>query len=320
VPTDARAGPLMIEATRTALVLSLLPRVGRTRRRQHLARLFWNRPGLVSSLTDAIERMPGRQFSQADFNRALERADRILATCRSLGVTIHAFGSPSYPAQLERLAAPPVVLFSKGQFDPRRTPRVAVVGTRTPTSWGVRTSKTYAGLIADWGGVVVSGLARGIDRAAHAASIAHGGPTWAVLAHGLQTVFPESNRDLAKEIVVRGGALISEYPPDETPRPEYFVERDRIQAGLAEAVLVIETDLDGGAMHTARFARQAGVPVWVTLSQAGAETSRIRDLPERQQGTWKLLRTHAAIRVPNQAAFNKLVRGLGRLRPQAGRT
>jgi DNA processing protein len=303
----------MIETTRAALALSLLPRVGRTRLRRLLARFSWTESACISSLPEVLERAGGHPFSTIDLNRALVRADSVLAACRRLGLAIHAFGSPSYPIQLERLASPPALLFSKGRFDPNHRPRVAVVGTRTPTSWGTRSAGTYAGLIADWGGVVVSGLARGIDTAAHAASLGHSGPTWAVLAHGLHMVSPESNRDLASQIVLRGGALISEYPPDAGPRPRYFVERDRIQAGLAEAVLVIETDCDGGAMHTARFARRAGVPVWVTLPNRTTKVRRLRDLPEAQQGTWELLRTRAAIRVAGETAFENLVRDLGSL-------
>ena len=157
---------------------------------------------------------------------------------------------------------------------------------------------------------MVSGLALGIDAAAQATSVEHQGPTWAVLAHGLHTVSPSSNRDLAKQIVNQGGALISEYPPGEPAQRHYFVERDRIQAGLSDAVLVIESDIDGGAMHTVRFAREARVPVWVTFPQTKMKTANGSDLPESQRGTWELLRKQAAIRVAGVKALDKMVRNL----------
>jgi DNA protecting protein DprA len=166
--------------------------------------------------------------------------------------------------------------------------------------------------IAESHGVVVSGLALGIDAAAHAASIGHGGPTWAVLAHGLHTVSPSSNRELAKQIVERGGALVSEYAPGQHAQRHYFVERDRIQAGLADAVLVIESGIDGGSMHTVRFARDAGLPVWTTFPQTKIRVAEVNsgDLPEPQQGTWHLLSTGKAYRVPTVKVLGHMLTNL----------
>ena len=295
---------------RTVLALSELKGVGRVRLRQILARLASDgNEGL--SLPDVIARLQLFEFSPADLDVALARADLMLEKCQSLGVTVHVYGSPSYPSQLNRLSEPPALLFSIGQFDPNRKPRVAVIGTRKPTEWGLDTAKACAGQIADAQGVVVSGLALGIDAAAQAASVEHKGPTWAVLAHGLHTVSPSSNRELAKRIVEHGGALISEYPPGESAQRHYFIERDRIQAGLSDAVLVIESDIGGGAMHTVRFAREARVPVWVTFPHAKMETANGSiDLPESQRGTWELLRTKAATRVAGVKSLDKMVRDL----------
>ena len=125
----------------------------------------------------------------ADVDSAIARSDALLDRCRELNVTVHVFGSESYPAQLARLANPPAVLFSVGRFDSKRRPCVAVIGTRKPTPWGLRTAQASASEIVDGRGVVVSGLALGIDAAAQAATIEHHGVTWAVLAHGLHTVF-----------------------------------------------------------------------------------------------------------------------------------
>jgi DNA processing protein len=95
----------------------------------------------------------------------------------------------------------------------------------------------------------------------------------------------------------------------------YFVERDRIQAGLADAVLVIESGIDGGAMHTVRFAQQARVPVWVTFPNTKLNTTNARDLPESQQGTWELLRANTATRVPSVKALDKMIRKIANAQP-----
>ena len=299
----------MAEAIQNVLALSQLPGVDRVRLRQACARLSWDEHA-GAPLSDVVARLRLPGFSTMDLDSARARADILLDKCQSLEVTVHPFGSPSYPMQLERLAEPPALLFSKALFDPKRKPRIAVVGTRKPTQWGTKTAKACAGQIADAGGVVVSGLALGIDAAAQAAAVEHNGATWAVLAHGLHTVSPSSNRELAKQIIEHGGVLISEYPPGEPAQRHYFVERDRIQAGLADAVLVIESGVDGGAMHTVRFAQQARVPVWVTFPESKMHTMNRTNLPEPQQGTWKLLDTMAAIRVSSVKSLDKMVRGL----------
>jgi DNA processing protein len=305
----------MVETTtRSILALSELPRVGRVKLRTILTRLTSSSSAGLP-LPEMIAQLQLSEFSQDDLDSALARADVMLDACHSLGVTIHAFGSSSYPSQLKRLSEPPALLFSIGRFDPNRKPRVAVIGTRKPTPWGRKTARACAAQIADAGGVVVSGLALGIDTVAQTASVEHQGPTWAVLAHGLHTVSPSSNRELAKQIAEQGGALISEYPPGESAQRHYFVERDRIQAGLSDAVLVIESGIDGGAMHTVQFARQARVPVWVTFPNTRLNTTNARDLPEPQQGTWELLRVNTATRVRSVKALDKMVREITNSQP-----
>jgi DNA processing protein len=304
----------MSESLLTVLTLSRLPRIGRVRLRTILEQL--NADGTVDlPLLQVIERVRGGLLGEIaldDLDRARSRADEILRACVTLDVTVHPFGWHSYPPQLARLREPPALLFSVGQFDARMRPRIAIVGTRRPTPWGVKTAKACARQIADSRGVVVSGLALGIDAAAHTTSVSRDAPTWAVLAHGLHTVSPSSNRELASQILEHGGALVSEYPPGEAARHHHFVERDRIQAGLSDAVLVIETGTDGGAMHTARFAHEAQVPVWVTFPSAKVQhaTENPRDLPESQQGTWRLLNEKRALRVPTVKMLDRMLADL----------
>jgi DNA processing protein len=301
----------MSDNTRTILALSRLPRIDRVRLRQILGRLASEGDAELSmsdALTRTREYVP--EFSIVDLDAARAKADELLERCRRLGVTVHPYGWPSYPSQLQRLSEPPALLFSIGRFDFDRKPRIAVIGTRTPTPWGVKTARACAAQVAESQGVVVSGLALGIDAAAHEASLEQDGATWAVLAHGLHTVSPSSNRGLAKAIIDAGGALISEYAPGEPVQRRYFVERDRIQAGLTDAVLVIESGIDGGAMHTVRFAREARVPVWVTFPNAKIQTADRKNLPEPQQGTWELLRANTGARVATVKGLGKMMRDL----------
>lgn len=303
----------MSENAQTVLALSRLPGVGRVRLRNLLGQLRIDAKSDLS-FSDVVEQFKDRlpTFTRSDLDVALASADKILAQCDSLGISVRPYAGPTYPPQLARLAEPPALLFSIGDFEFARRPRIAVIGTRKPTKWGLKTARACAAKIAESHGVVVSGLALGIDTAAHAASIDHGGPTWAILAHGLHTVSPSSNRELAKQIVDRGGALVSEYAPGEHAQRHFFVERDRIQAGLADAVLVIESGIDGGAMHTVKFAHEARVPVWTTFPQTKIQNAEISsgDLPEPQQGTWHLLCTRRAHRVPTVKVLDRMLTNL----------
>jgi predicted Rossmann fold nucleotide-binding protein DprA/Smf involved in DNA uptake len=150
--------------------------------------------------------------------------------------------------------------------------------------------------------MVVAGLAWGVDTAAHTAAVERAGCTWAVLPSGLDLVFPPSNASLSERIVAGGGALLSEYFPGTRPHHTFFVERDRLQAALSDAVVVVETGLAGGTMHTVRFAKALNVPIHVTLPDEldPASVGRVDELPEPQRGTWRLLREGASRITPQQ--------------------
>lgn len=297
----------MTDSTRIILGVSRLPRVGRVTLRKVLQSLGPDPEGELS-LRDVLDRCRATvtipEFSPSDLDTAQAKGDESFDKCLSLGISVHPFGWRSYPSPLCRLVDPPALLFSMGRFEPNHRPRIAVIGTRKPSEWGLKTADACATEIAKAGGIVVSGLAVGIDAAAHTASIEHHACTWAVLAHGLHMASPASNRDLAKRILEEGGAWVSEYPPGEAAQQHYFVERDRIQAGLSDAVLVIESGIDSGAMHTVRSAQQARVPVWVTFPH---DKINAPDLPEPQQGTWELLRLKNAALVPSAKTLAKMV-------------
>ncbi len=172
------------------------------------------------------------------------------------GIKTVSFHDEEYPKRLREIPDPPAVLFVKGDIEAlRSTKSLAIVGTREPTQQGEKIAYRTARTASEAGFVVVSGLAHGCDTRAHNGCLEAGGVGVAVLAHGLDRVYPAANRDLADRLVEQGGCLVSEYPVGTRPTKSAFVERDRIQSGLSEAVLVIETGINGGTMHTVQFAR-----------------------------------------------------------------
>lgn len=168
-----------------------------------------------------------------------------------------ALGDPRYPAALLQIEDPPLLLFSEGEIGLLSRPLVAIVGSRHPTAQGTAHARSFAQSLSGEGWVVVSGLARGIDGAAHEGALAAGGRTIAVVGTGLDTVYPPSHRGLAERIA-SSGLLLSEYAPGSPPLPDHFPQRNRIIAGLSRGVLVVEAALQSGSLITARLAAEAG--------------------------------------------------------------
>lgn len=165
-------------------------------------------------------------------------------------------GDDDYPWRLEELPDAPVLLYLLGNADLNVEHPISIVGTRKCTATGVdftrKLTSELAGYFSDL--LVISGLAYGIDAAAHKAALENGLTTIAVVAHGLDIIYPAQHRELAKTIIRSGGGIISEYPFGTTPYRGRFLERNRIVAGLSDAVTVIESDVKGGAMSTASLA------------------------------------------------------------------
>jgi DNA processing protein len=179
---------------------------------------------------------------------------RVIEKAESQGVQILSSHDSRFPFQVRSIPDPPVVLYVKGEVSAPAHRALAVVGTRNPTSFGATAAQRLGSNLGAKGFVVVSGLALGCDTAAHEGCLQSRGITVAVLAHGVDSIYPAKNRKLANSIVDGGGALVSEYAPGTRPRPSYFVERDRLQSALSLGVIVVETDVEGGTMHTAGFA------------------------------------------------------------------
>lgn len=177
------------------------------------------------------------------------------------GNQLVAFTDAAYPERLRMLTDPPLALFARGDPDLLGIPQLAVVGSRHPTTGGARTARQFAAHLAAAGLVISSGLAAGIDAAAHAGALAADGLTLAVAGTGLDRVYPAGNRDLAHRIAAKG-LLISEFPIGTPPRPGNFPRRNRIIAGIAVGTLVVEAALQSGSLITARLASEAGREVF----------------------------------------------------------
>ena len=205
-----------------------------------------------------IHRMAGARLSDVGPGQVSEvwkKSEEELNRGEDLGVRTLSFHDELYPARLRETPDPPAVLFLKGSVSPLHAPKsLAVVGTREPTSFGTKVARRSGRTAAEAGYAIVSGLALGCDTYAHEGCLEAHGAGVAVLAHGLDKVYPAANRGLAERLLDCGGCLVSEYPVGMRPMRSAFAERDRIQSGLSDGVLVIETDVRGGTMHTVRFA------------------------------------------------------------------
>ena len=168
---------------------------------------------------------------------------------------------PRYPALLTEIADPPLLLFVHGDPDYLRQPQLAVVGSRTPSHAGAAQAKDFAAFLGNYGLTITSGLATGIDAAAHRGALTTPAGSIAVTGTGLDRVYPACHRDLAHQIATNG-ALVSEFPPGTPPRPSHFPRRNRIISGLSLGTLVVEAALRSGSLITARLALEQGREVF----------------------------------------------------------
>ena len=190
---------------------------------------------------------------------AAQESDRILTRLMRAGVQFVTLEDDAYPTRLRAIEIPPHVLFVRGDIAALSARRsVAVVGTRRPSEAGRRVAARIAAALSRAGALVVSGLAVGIDGAAHAAVVAEGGVTVAVLGSGHDRLFPPGHRRLAEAIIECGGAIVSELPPEVEPTPGTFPRRNRVISGLADATVVVEAGARSGALLTANWALEQG--------------------------------------------------------------
>jgi DNA processing protein len=210
-----------------------------------------------------------------------------------------------YPRLLAEIHDPPLLLFTQGSLERLRSPAVAVVGSRNASRYGGEVAATLAAGLSAVGISVVSGLARGVDTAAHEAALEGPGGTIAVLGCGLDVDYPRENARLKREIVRRGVAL-SEFAPGEEPRPQNFPIRNRIIAGLSAGVVVVEASRRSGSLITARLAADFGRDVFAVPGSVFSENSA---------GTHELLRDGAILCRGVEDVFSELCPALGAASP-----
>jgi DNA processing protein len=195
-----------------------------------------------------------------------------LKDCARLGVSLVFEGHPAYPHLLAEIIDPPLLFYARGKIGVPRD-GIALVGSRQAGSYGLRMARRLAGEAVARGLCVVSGLARGIDGAAHKAALDAGGATWAVLGCGLSRVYPPEHHALADRIVSSEGMLISEFPLGAEPRPWNFPMRNRLISGLSWATIVVEGRPASGSLITARLALEQGRAVGAVPGPADSPLS-----------------------------------------------
>jgi DNA processing protein len=238
------------------IALNMTPGVG-PRAAARLLERFGSAEGVYAALRAELERL--RLKPEAVESIVLrdrhDDAERELVRVRELGADVLVLDDGTYPALLREIADPPITLYVKGEwaacFD---APCVAVVGSRRASTYGQNVAVMLARDLASRGVCVVSGLARGIDAAAHRGALEAGGRTVAVLGTGIDEVYPRDHKKLADEILARGGALVSQFPLGTPPIPENFPYRNRIISGLSLGTVLVEAAENSGSLITARLA------------------------------------------------------------------
>ncbi len=213
--------------------------------------------------SDALNALPdiARSYGEKDYRPCShDQACAELAAGRKIGASLLFYGEPNYPTYLTRLDDAPPFLWALGRIELINHPTIAIVGARNASSLGLRMARHLSGALAEKGYAIVSGLARGIDTAAHEAALSHA--TIAVLANGLDETYPKENAKLSLQIA-QHGLLVSEHPPGTKPQARHFPMRNRIVSGLCEAVIVVEAAAKSGSLLTARAALDQGREVLV---------------------------------------------------------
>lgn len=257
------------------LRLSLIPGVG-PRTRQKLLERFGSPAAVLAARPSDLRDVEGVGPKLCEkIAAACEEldAEAEIALCREHGIAILTLADPAYPRPLREIHDPPGVLFVRGTLKPEDGIGIGIVGTRHGTQYGLRQAERLAGSLARSGMTIISGLARGIDGAAHRGALQAGARTLAVLASGVLNIYPPEHDKLADEVAAQG-ALISEQPPRAAPLAGCFPQRNRIISGLSLGVIVVEAAERSGALITARHAMEQGREVFAVPGNVDSRTSR----------------------------------------------
>lgn len=268
MPTDGPPNSDDRDDLLAAIAVSLVPGVGPRIQASLLER--FETPNIVLRQTaeslitvDGV----GRQIAERITSPIhLAAAKDMLRRCTETQVQLLRKQHSRYPSNLRNVDDSPLILYCRGTVTPQDDLAVGIVGSRRCTAYGRKQAERLAGSLARAGFTIVSGLARGIDAAAHRGALAAGGRTIAVMATGVKNIYPPEHADLAVELS-HSGAVVSEFPLDTKPKPGLFPQRNRIISGLSLAVIVVEANRNSGALYTARHAMEQGREVFAVPGQ-----------------------------------------------------
>ena len=251
--------PLSLNQQQALLVLNGLPHIGPVSLRRLMEAFEGDATAVLSASSSKWMSVPGIGKKAANTLKQWENffdLPREEALIAKKGIRFIESDSSCYPKLLRQTYDPPIGLYWQGEYNLDR-PCISFVGTRKATLYGLGVARRFAAELSRLGFCIVSGMARGIDTAAHEGALSKGGRTIAVLGSGLDIIYPPENLDLYKEIST-SGAVVSEFPFGRRADRQTFPMRNRVVAGMSEAVIVIESDRSGGSMITARFAGEQG--------------------------------------------------------------
>ncbi len=280
----------MINDLRGLLLLQSVPGIGNQRIRQLVGKLGSVENVLSTTLSsllavDGVDKKLADKILWQKDSDFVEHQLKMLEAYKASALT---FWNHAYPGGLKQIFDPPVLLFQKGSFLPEDSISIAVVGTRSPSSYGVQVTEKLTKELAKIGFTIISGLARGIDTIAHRTALKAGGRTIAVLGSGLDFIYPAENKKLASEIE-KSGAILTEYHFGTKPDASNFPKRNRIISGLTLGTLVVEAGAKSGALITANFAAEQGrevfaVPGPITSGRSIGTNRLIKDGAKLVQG------------------------------------
>lgn len=222
-----------------------------------------------------VRRLP--EYSKNDLLDAFKQGEKIIEKSEKAEIIVLSIFDTGFPIALKDIPDKPILVNLKGNFkELNNHDAVAIIGTREPTDDGILSAKFFGEQFGKKGYNVVSGLAKGCDSFAHIGCLKGGGMTTAILAHGLHTIYPKENEELALNIIESGGVLLSEYFVGEGARPNYFVERDRLQSGLSKATIVIQTGIKGGTMHAVKATLECNKPLAAVVYKSDSTSDKVK--------------------------------------------
>ena len=246
-----------------------------------------------------------KNLKLSDIKDAEKKSKEIIKNSKSYGIKILCINDKSFPLRLKEIKDPPVVIFAKGNLKILDSKiAIAVVGTRTPSKYGRTKALNVGEYLAKKNITLVSGLALGCDAEAQIGCVNNKGKTIAVLAHGLDTISPKTHTSLAEKILSLDGCLLSEYQLGEVPQKSNFIRRNRIQSGLSNGVIVIETGESGGTMKTVEFSKKQNRPVFCIKPPRNSKKEVFA------KGNAKLIKDGSAQGINDQNDIDQIIKNL----------